>query len=91
MGDSSHTSMGNAARQPDCSPSLTGMCDACGIGAAIVEMNRSDGSSNIRSIMIGPEGRDAPYNYDGSSFEIASYTKRFTGLNMVWLENRKSH
>lgn len=73
--------------EPDCSPSLTGMCDACGIGAPIVEMNTTDGSTNIRTIMTGPEGNESPYNYDESSFEIASYTKHFAALAMVWLQD----
>jgi len=70
--------------EPDCSRS-TGMCDACGLGATVVEIDDS-GETTVRSIMTGPNSRKAPYNYDKATFEIASYTKHFTALSMVFLE-----
>lgn len=70
----------------DCAPS-TGMCNACGLGATAVEIDDA-GKTTIRSIMTGPNGQEAPFNYDESTFEIASYTKHFTALSMVFLENQ---
>lgn len=55
------------AAEPDCSPSQ--MCEACGIGAAIVEMDMDNGHTNIRHIMTGPGDLPAPVNYIESTFE----------------------
>ena len=72
--------------EPDCAPS-TGMCDACGLGATVVEINDM-GKTIVRSIMNGTNGKLAPRDYDIATFEIASYTKHFTALSMVWLEKQ---
>ena len=68
----------------DCAPS-TGMCNACGIGATVVEIDDA-GKTAVRSIMAGPNDQAAPFDYDEATFEIASYTKHFTALSMVNLE-----
>lgn len=73
-------------REPDCAPS-TGMCDACGLGAVVVEVD-DNWETSVRSIMVGPDGKEAPFDYNTMTFEIASYTKHFTALAMVFLENQ---
>jgi len=75
-------------REPDCARS-TGMCDACGLGATVVEIGIDDdgnAKTTAHSAMVGPGGRAEPFNYDEATFEIASYTKHFTALGMVKLE-----
>jgi CubicO group peptidase (beta-lactamase class C family) len=65
------------ASNGDCAPS-TGMCDKCGFGAVIVDLN-GDSGSEVRTYTTGPAGVAAPWG-DDSTFEIASVTKPFTAI-----------
>ena len=69
----------------DCQPE-TGMCDACGFGAAVVDLNGPDGAADIRTYTTGPGGLPAPWDED-STWEIASITKPFTAIATLILED----
>jgi hypothetical protein len=71
------------ASNGDCAPS-TGMCDACGFGAVIVDLNESSGSE-VRLYTTGAAGVAAPWGAD-STFEIASVTKPFTAIAALIME-----
>jgi len=73
-------------KEPDCSLS-NGMCDVCGVGATIVEIDK-DGKMTALSAMAGPDTSAEPYNHNEATFEIASYTKHFTAIAMVHLETK---
>ena len=68
----------------DCSPS-TGMCNKCGLGVAVVDLNGPNGIET-RMYNAGPGDRDAPWGPD-SHWEIASITKPFTAVAMLVLES----
>jgi len=67
----------------DCSPD-TGMCEACGFGVAVVDLNGPNGAET-RISTTGPGDLDAPWDAD-STWEIASITKPFTALATLILE-----
>ena len=68
------------ANTPDCLPS-TGICNNCGIGAIVVELDDNINPS-FRTYQVGAGGTTSPWNYNAQSFEIASFTKIFTALTM---------
>lgn len=67
----------------DCSPA-TGMCDKCGFGVAVVDLNGPDGV-DTRTYTAGPGELEAPWGPD-ETWEIASITKPFTAMATLILE-----
>jgi hypothetical protein len=67
----------------DCAPS-TGMCDACGFGAVVVDLNGGSGSE-VRFYTTGAADVAAPWDAD-NTFEIASVTKPFTSIATLIME-----
>lgn len=67
---------------PDCLPS-TGMCDKCGLGVAVLDLNTD--SFQARTYNVGPGNLTAPWGPD-DHWEIASITKPFTAVAMLLLE-----
>lgn len=71
------------SKQKDCSKD-TGMCDACGLGVAVVDTNGKEGTV-IRRYTQGTDDAEAPFGND-STVEIASLTKSFTALATLILQ-----
>ena len=71
------------ASNKDCAPS-TGMCDACGLGAVVVDLN-GDSGSEVRFYTTGAADVAAPWDAD-NTFEIASVTKPFTSIATLIME-----
>jgi CubicO group peptidase (beta-lactamase class C family) len=67
----------------DCAPS-TGMCDKCGFGAVVVDLN-GDSGAEVRTYTTGPADVTAPWDAD-NTFEIASVTKPFTSIATLIME-----
>lgn len=67
----------------DCSPD-TGMCDKCGFGVAVVDLNGADGV-DTRTYAVGPGETEAPFGPD-DTWEIASITKPFTAIATLIME-----
>ncbi|CAB9500159.1 Beta-lactamase [Seminavis robusta] len=67
----------------DCSPE-TGICEGCGFGAAVVDLNGPDGAET-RFYNAGPGEREAPWGPQ-DTWEIASITKPFTAVATLILE-----
>ena len=68
------------ADEPDCSPAM-GMCPACGLGVAVVEIG-ADGQPIHRTHSVAAGGGPAPFSAN-ATFEIASITKLFTAILML--------
>jgi CubicO group peptidase (beta-lactamase class C family) len=60
------------------------MCDACGFGAAVVDLN-GDSGAEVRTYTTGAAGVAAPWGPD-NTFEIASVTKPFTAIATLIME-----
>eukprot|EP00418_Pyrodinium_bahamense_P092688 CAMPEP_0179034516 /NCGR_PEP_ID=MMETSP0796-20121207/12649_1 /TAXON_ID=73915 /ORGANISM="Pyrodinium bahamense, Strain pbaha01" /LENGTH=589 /DNA_ID=CAMNT_0020730787 /DNA_START=60 /DNA_END=1829 /DNA_ORIENTATION=- len=75
--------LGAWAAEPDCAPS-TGMCDACGLGATVVEM-ADDGTTAVRTYNIGSGNKPAPWG-PNATIETASVTKLFTAVLALVLD-----
>jgi CubicO group peptidase (beta-lactamase class C family) len=71
------------ASMGDCAPS-TGMCDACGFGAVVVDLN-GDSGAEVRTYTTGAADMEAPWGND-NTFEIASVTKPFTAIATLIME-----
>ena len=75
----------------DCSPS-TGICDACGLGVAVVDLNGPGGfETRVYNAAPGSSANNndenpAPWGPD-NHWEIASITKPFTAVAMLVLED----